>query len=157
MSWNCSLISLAENSTPLSHRVWYALCTDRSNCSNFALLATTSRLLPFSRLSRVFHNLGLQDCLLLNWAIVRLWVILPIIGACPDLSKPLFLRWSNTCILSFCIRFYFVGKVTQFWSVFSHAKHCYSVHKHRNSRSFTIVLIAFCCLSSSAYIWITIW
>ena len=73
--------------------------------SNRPLTSTASRLFPSIRLSRGFHKSGLQNSLQLNCAMERPSVMRPMIGALPDLSRLLFLRWSNTFIFMSSIRF----------------------------------------------------
>lgn len=65
---------------------------DSNKFSNLPFTSTASRLFPPILLSRGFHKSGLQESLQLNCAIERPMVIRPIIGAFPDLSRPLFLR-----------------------------------------------------------------
>ena len=65
---------------------------DSNKFSNLPFTSTASRLFPSILLSRGFHKSGLQESLQLNCAMERPMVIRPIIGALPDLSRPLFLR-----------------------------------------------------------------
>ena len=67
----------------------------------------------------------------LNWAMEHPMVIRPIIEAFPDLSRPLFLRWSNTFTFSVFIRFNICGrtqsvlyKVTQIKAFLTYAENC---------------------------------
>ena len=87
-----SLTAVASKSILRSTSESNAELTESKSRSIFALISTASLLFPFSRLSLGFHNSGVHDSLQLNCAIVLFTVIRPIIGAFPNLSRPLFFR-----------------------------------------------------------------